>query len=87
MEYYQYKSLTETIKKLKEENEKLNQLKTEYHKKMLDYRMAYLKQNNKINEAIEYINNQMTTYNDGEYYGVDCECDGFKLLDILKEVK
>jgi superfamily II RNA helicase len=87
MEYYQYKSLTETIEKLKEENEKLNQLKTEYHKKMLDYRMAYLKQNNKINEAIEYINNQMTTYNDGENCGVDCECDGFKLLDILKEVK
>lgn len=40
-----------------------------------------------INKAIEYINSQMIAYDDGEDCGVICECDGFKLLDILKEVE
>ena len=40
-----------------------------------------------IDKAIEYISSQMIAYDDGEDCGVDCECDGFKLLDILKEVE
>lgn len=44
------------------------------------------KQKEVINKAIEYISSQMIAYDDGEDCGVDCECDGFKLLDILKEV-
>lgn len=42
------------------------------------------KQKEVINKAIEYISSQMISYDDGEDCGVDCECDGFKLLDILK---
>ena len=85
MEDYQYKSLTETIEKLKEENEKLNQLKTEYHEKMLDYRMAYLKQNSKISEAIEYIEKCISSPNEYEQFISTFETK--QLLDILKEVK
>ena len=44
------------------------------------------KQKEVIDRAIEYINSQMTSYDSEEDCGVDCECDGFKLLDILKEV-
>lgn len=48
-----------------------------------------LKQQNKkqtevIGKLKEYISSQMIAYDDGEDCGVDCECDGFKLLDILK---
>ena len=42
------------------------------------------KQKEVIDKAIEYISSQMISYDDGEDCGVDCECDGFKLLDILK---
>ena len=45
------------------------------------------KQKEVIDKAIEYISSQMIAYDDGEDCGVDCECDGFKLLDILKEVE
>lgn len=37
-----------------------------------------------IDKAIEYISSQMIAYDDDGDCGVDCECDGFKLLDILK---
>ena len=37
----------------------------------------------KIDKAIEYINSQKYEYDDGEISGVDCCCDGFKLLEIL----
>jgi len=89
MEDYQYKSLTETIEKLKEENEKLNQLKTEYHETMLDYRMAYLKQNSKISEAIEYIENHQLVFRDHTTEEIDEWFNQFyiDILDILKEVK
>lgn len=40
-----------------------------------------------IDKAIEYIRSQMIAYDDDGDCGVDCECDGFKLLDILKEVE
>lgn len=84
MEDYQYKSLIETIEKLKEYNEMLYQLKTEYHKEMLDYRMAYLKQQNKINKAIEYIEDE--TKSEAFHHYLNDE-DLQELLDILKEVK
>lgn len=42
------------------------------------------KQKEVINKAMAYICSQMIAYDDGEDCGVDCECDGFKLLDILK---
>lgn len=47
------------------------------------------KQKEVINKAIEYICSQMIAYDDDDDgdCGVDCECDGFKLLDILKEVE
>lgn len=46
------------------------------------------KQKEVINKAIEYICSQMIAYDDDDGdCGVDCECDGFKLLDILKEVE
>lgn len=45
------------------------------------------KQKEVINKAIEYIRSQMIAYDDDGDCGVDCECDGFKLLDILKEVE
>lgn len=51
------------------------------------YEQQCKKQNEAINKAIEYINNQMIYYDDDGDCGVDCECDGFKLLDILKEVE
>ena len=38
----------------------------------------------RIDKAIEYINSQMTTYEDDGDFGVDCCCDGFKLLSILQ---
>ena len=43
----------------------------------------------RIDKAIEYINSQMTTYEDDGDFGVDCCCDGLKLLSILQgeEVK
>lgn len=44
------------------------------------------KQKEVINKAMEYICSQMIAYDDDGDCGVDCECDGFKLLDILKEV-
>ncbi len=89
MEDYQYKSLTETIEKLKEENNKLNQLKTEYHEKMLDYRMAYLKQQNKINEAIKHIENHQLVFRDHTIEEIDEWFNRLYMdvLDILKEVK
>lgn len=45
------------------------------------------KQKECIDKLKEYISSQMISYDDGEDCGVDCECDGFKLLDILKEVE
>ena len=45
------------------------------------------KQKECIDKLKEYISSQMIFYDDGEDCGVDCECDGFKLLDILKEVE
>lgn len=43
------------------------------------------KQKEVINKAMEYICSQMIAYDDDDGdCGVDCECDGFKLLDILK---
>lgn len=42
------------------------------------------KQKEVIDKVREYISSQMIAYDDGEDCGVDCECDGFKLLDILK---
>ena len=45
------------------------------------------KQKEAIDKLKEYISSQMNAYDDGEDCGVDCECDGFKLLDILKEVE
>ena len=42
------------------------------------------KQKECIDKLKEYISSQMIFYDDGEDCGVDCECDGFKLLDILK---
>ena len=47
----------------------------------------YKKQKEVIDKLKEYISSQMNAYDDGEDCGVDCECDGFKLLDILKEVE
>lgn len=44
------------------------------------------KQKKAIDKAIEYINGQIISYDFEEDSGVDCECDGFKLLDILKGV-
>lgn len=44
------------------------------------------KQKEVIDKLKEYISSQMIAYDDGEDCGVDCECDGFKLLDILKGV-
>ena len=46
-----------------------------------DNRIKSLQQ--RINKAIEYINNQMYYYEDDGDCGVDCCCDGFKLLKIL----
>lgn len=40
-----------------------------------------------IDKAIEYIRSQMIAYDDDGDCSVDCECDGFKLLDILKVVR
>jgi regulator of replication initiation timing len=98
MKDYQYKSSTETIEKLKIEyndmiemntelyskNEKLKQLKEEYHKKMLDYRMKYLKEQNKVSKAIEHIEHEIKR--EGFHHYLNDE-DLEKLLDILKEVK
>ena len=45
------------------------------------------KQKECIDKLKEYISSQMIAYDDDDGdCGVDCECDGFKLLDILKEV-
>ena len=44
------------------------------------------KQKEVIDKAIEYINGQIISYDFEEDSGVDCECDGFKLLDILEGV-
>lgn len=81
MEDYEYKSFSE----LQEENKKINQLKEMYHEKMLNFRMAYLKQQNRINEAIEYINKRKYKgYNFGnEMTGSEIN----HLLDILKGVE
>lgn len=53
------------------------------------FKMFY--ENQELKEVIgklkEYISSQMIAYDDCEDCGVDCECDGFKLLDILKEVE
>ncbi len=40
-----------------------------------------------IDEAIEFINSQKQYYDDGEYSGVDCTIDGFKILEILERGK
>ena len=46
------------------------------------------KQKECIDKLKEYISSQMIAYDDDDGdCGVDCECDGFKLLDILKEVE
>ena len=43
----------------------------------------------RIDKAIEFINNHTHYYDDGEYSGYECEIDGLKLLSILQgeEVK
>lgn len=55
-------------------------------KKIEELEQQVQKQKEVIDKAIEYINSQMTSYDFEEDCGVDCECDGFKLLDILNEV-
>ena len=77
----------------------LNLEKRKYIKRLLDeldsadncVKRLYLKnkkQKEVIDKAIEYISSQMIAYDDDDGdCGVDCECDGFKLLDILKEVE
>lgn len=60
-------------------------------KRDLQRQIQLLKNKNKkqkevIDKAIEYINGQIISYDFEEDSGVDCECDGFKLLDILKGV-
>lgn len=51
-----------------------------------DFEIQYWELEQRIKKAIEYINGQMISYDFEEDSGVDCECDGFKLLDILKGV-
>ena len=43
-----------------------------------------LKAQQRINKAIEFINNHTHYYDDGEYSGYECEIDGLKLLSILQ---
>lgn len=57
------------------------------HRYIHDLEQQVEKQKEAINKAIEYISSQMIAYDDDGDCGVDCECDGFKLLDILKEVE
>lgn len=45
------------------------------------------KQNEAINKIMEYINYQMIPYDNGIDSVVECNCDGFILLNILKKVK
>lgn len=66
--------------------ELLNQLNPKMEKELNEYRRGFYKQKEVIDKAIEYINGQIISYDFEEDSGVDCECDGFKLLDILKEV-
>lgn len=66
--------------------ELLNQLNPKMEKELNEYRRGYYKQKEVIDKAMEYINSQMISYDFEEDCGVDCECDGFKLLDILNEV-
>lgn len=76
MEDYEYKSLTETIEKLKRNIYKLNILKLKYYEEMINYRMEYLIQQNKVNEAIEYIENNLQNFS----YSVEYK----RLLEILR---
>lgn len=41
----------------------------------------------KIKKIEEYIKSQEYFYDDGEESGYDCEIDGYKILDLLKEIK
>lgn len=79
--------LIDYIKHLQQENQRLYNLNNTIFRELLNKRYENKKQKEAINKAIEYINDQMIAYDDGEDCGVDCECDGFKLLDILKEVE
>lgn len=79
--------LIDYIKHLQQENQRLYNLNNTIFRELLNKRYENKKQKEEINKAIEYINDQMIAYDDGEDCGVDCECDGFKLLDILKEVE
>ena len=40
-----------------------------------------------IKKIEEYIKSQEYFYDDGEESGYDCEVDGYKILDLLKEIK
>lgn len=40
-----------------------------------------------IKKIEEYIKSQEYFYNDGEESGWDCSIDGYKILDLLKEIK
>lgn len=83
------KCQAETIDKLKEENKKINQLKEMYHEKMLNFRMAYLKQQNRINKSIKYIENHQLVFRDHTTEEIDEWFNQFyiDILDILKGVE
>lgn len=59
----------------------------DYDNEIYELKQKCQEQKEVIDKAIEYISSQMIAYDDDGDCGVDCECDGFKILDILKEVE
>lgn len=93
LELYIKKAYENVFKKLAENPEEmlnLSDLQDKYNnllKEKIELKEQIKKQKETINKAIEYICSQMIAYDDDDGdCGVDCECDGFKLLDILKKV-
>ena len=82
------------IKELQQENQQLKE-KNEIYKRQ---RKRWSSRSHKLatkcdkykfvlDEIREHINSQMYYYDDDGDCGVDCCCDGFKLLQILDKVK
>lgn len=74
---------TQFVKKIVELEEQLEMVKSLYQNEK-DHTDTLKRIIKKIEE---YIKSQEYFYDDGEESGYDCEVDGYKILDLLKEIK
>lgn len=89
------------LQELMSNNKRLSKVAEDRYDKILEleqelqkYKSLYQNEKNHtdtlkriIKKIEEYIKSQEYFYDDGEESGYDCEVDGYKILDLLKEIK